>query len=72
MFIQTAAALSNTPPLTSESISRLHAETSNSSLTRPHSTSNNMSVTSPHSDPEKRLVTKSQDFSIYIPCLNIL
>lgn len=60
MHLQTSA-LCNTPPAISESISRLHAETSNTSLTRFINMSNNTSVSSPHSDPENRLVDKSQE-----------
>ncbi|XP_015277875.1 PREDICTED: MORC family CW-type zinc finger protein 3 [Gekko japonicus] len=67
MFIQTSAALCSTPPATSESVSRLHAETSNTSLARSCSTSNNMSVSSPHSDPENSFKRKRSDPVAQLP-----
>ncbi|KAL8190541.1 UNVERIFIED_CONTAM: MORC CW-type zinc finger protein 3 [Gekko kuhli] len=66
MFIQTSA-LCSTPPATCESVSRLHAETSNTSLTRSCSTSNNMSVSSPHSDPENSFKRKLSDPVAQLP-----
>ncbi|XP_060090257.1 MORC family CW-type zinc finger protein 3 [Heteronotia binoei] len=67
MFIQTSSALSSMSPATSESVSRLHVETSNTSLTRSCSTSNNMSVSSPHSDAENSFKRKRSEPMAQLP-----
>ncbi|XP_054830957.1 MORC family CW-type zinc finger protein 3 [Eublepharis macularius] len=67
MYIQTASALSSTPPATSENVPRLHAEAPNASLTRSLSTSNNMSVSSPRSEPENSFKRKLSDPVAQLP-----
>nr|XP_056714731.1 MORC family CW-type zinc finger protein 3 [Euleptes europaea] len=65
MFMETSSALSNMPPATSESVSRLHTEASNSSCTRSLSISNNMPVSSP--DPESSFKRKLSDPVAQLP-----
>uniref|UniRef100_A0ACB8FIY6 Uncharacterized protein n=1 Tax=Sphaerodactylus townsendi TaxID=933632 RepID=A0ACB8FIY6_9SAUR len=67
IFIQTSPTMSSVSPASSESISRLHTEASNTSLTRPLNTSNNMSVSSPHPDPENSFKRKLSDPVTQLP-----
>ncbi|XP_044298367.1 MORC family CW-type zinc finger protein 3 isoform X2 [Varanus komodoensis] len=67
MYLQTSSALSNTPPVMSESVSRLHVDVSDTSLTRPINTSDNTSVSSPNSDPESRFKRKSSNSEAPLP-----